>query len=385
MAPELHDGAAMSVSTDMFSFGMMSWQVLHPGQLQPFGPNAMTIMRQLDRGERPAFTRADAPPALKHLVARCLAHDPSQRPSSMWHVHGELQGILQQLQAQPAFSLPFAKFDHYYSAAPLPQFAHELLAAVQKTIFKFCDKCNGEQAEALRFFKALELEAFTHAKDLVDSVAVSAGLIWTSQLPLTLRDGRTVEFCGVLNRILRELDDDLLPDACIVVRAINSMCVMRHDPSKLKYPPGGVSYRGGGMPLHHVLQVAGHPPPFFVAGRKYRIPMFLATSFNPQVAENFSVMAAQRGDPPVIWTIKVDARGEAQLLYRCKHVNQVAKTNVAGEFEFLYAPYSVGTIESVTMPPGGAAPTPACPIRIAVVAALDNMEEAHDLPLAPWA
>ena len=113
--------------------------------------------------------------------------------------------------------------------------------------------------------------------------------------------------------------------------------------------------------------------------------MFLATSFNPQVAENFSVMAAQRGDPPVIWTIKVDARGEAQLLYRCKHVNQVAKTNVAGEFEFLYAPYSVGTIESVTMPPAGAAPTPACPIRIVVVAALDNKEEAHDLPIAPWA
>jgi hypothetical protein len=97
MAPELHDGAAMSVSTDVFSFGMMTWQVLHPGQLQPFGSNAMTIMRQLDKGERPAFTRADAPPALKQLVARCLAHDPSQRPSSMWHVHEELKTVLQQL------------------------------------------------------------------------------------------------------------------------------------------------------------------------------------------------------------------------------------------------------------------------------------------------
>ena len=241
------------------------------------------------------------------------------------------------------------------------------------------------QAEALRFFKALEVEAFTHAKDLVDSVAVSAGLIWTSQLLLTLRDGRTVEFCGVLNRILRQLDDDLLPDACIVVRAINSMCVMRHHPSNLKYPPGGVSYRGGGMPLHHVLQVAGHPPPFFVAGKKYRIPMFLATSLNRQVAENFMAMAADRGEPPVIWTIKVDPRGAAELKYRCKHVNQVAKSSVPGEFEFLYAPYSVGTIESVTMPPAGATPSPHCPIRIVVVAALDNKSEPLDLPLAPWA
>ena len=33
----------------------------------------------------------------------------------------------------------------------------------------------------------------------------------------------------------------------------------------------------------------------------------------------------------------------------------------------------------------GAAPTPACPIRIVVVAALDNKDEPHDLPLAPWA
>jgi hypothetical protein len=37
------------------------------------------------------------------------------------------------------------------------------------------------------------------------------------------------------------------------------------------------------------------------------------------------------------------------------------------------------------MPPAGAAPTPACPIRIVVVAALDNKEEAQDLPIAPWA
>jgi hypothetical protein len=65
--------------------------------------------------------------------------------------------------------------------------------------------------------------------------------------------------------------------------------------------------------------------------------MFLATSFQRHVAENFSVMAAQRGESPVIWTIKVDPRGNSQLLYRCKHVNQVPKSNVSREFEFLYA------------------------------------------------
>ncbi len=113
--------------------------------------------------------------------------------------------------------------------------------------------------------------------------------------------------------------------------------------------------------------------------------MFLATSDKPHVAEYFMGMAADRGDVPVIWTIKVDSRGAAELLYRCKHVNQVPKSNVPGEFEFLYAPYSVFTVESVTLPPAGAGPSPSHPIQFVIVAALDNKEEPHDLPLAPWA
>ena len=52
------------------------------------------------------------------------------------------------------------------------------------------------------------------------------------------------------------------------------------------YPPGGVSFRGGGLPLQFVTQLAGRPPPFYVAGKKYRVPMFLASSFNIHVAEN---------------------------------------------------------------------------------------------------
>ena len=130
---------------------------------------------------------------------------------------------------------PFLKFDRHYSTSPVPQFADELLAAVRKTIFKYCDQNGGEEAEARRFFKALQDEAFSHAQDLSDSIAVSACLIWTSQLRLMFRDGRSIEFCGILNRVLRDRVEDLLPDACVVVRAVNSMCVMRHDVAKLMY------------------------------------------------------------------------------------------------------------------------------------------------------
>ncbi len=132
---------------------------------------------------------------------------------------------------------------------------------MRRTIFKHCSKNGGEQAAAEQFFKELQVEAFKHAEHLSESISVSAGLIWTSQLLLTMRDGSTTEFCGVMNRILRELDDDLLPDACVVVRAINSLCVMRHDPSKIVVPPGGMTYRGGGMPLHLIRELHGHGRP----------------------------------------------------------------------------------------------------------------------------
>jgi serine/threonine protein kinase len=101
MAPELHDNPVLSVATDMFSFGMLMRQVLHPDDPQPFGSNAMTIMRKLDRGERPLFTRTDTPLGLKELVSRCIEHDPAKRPASMWEVHRELKAILLQLPSPP--------------------------------------------------------------------------------------------------------------------------------------------------------------------------------------------------------------------------------------------------------------------------------------------
>jgi serine/threonine protein kinase len=60
----------------------------------------MTILAKLGRGLRPDFTRADAPTSLRDLITRCLAHDPSQRPASMWEVHRELMAILQQVRSR---------------------------------------------------------------------------------------------------------------------------------------------------------------------------------------------------------------------------------------------------------------------------------------------
>jgi hypothetical protein len=56
------------------------------------------------------------------------------------------------------------------------------------------------------------------------------------------------------------------------------------------------------------------------------------------------------GTPPVHWIFKLDPRGEKNPRYRCKHVNYLEKvTNVPGEEEYLFAPYSVFTVVSVTV------------------------------------
>lgn len=139
-------------------------------------------------------------------------------------------------------------------------------------------------------------------------MAVSAALIWTSAEVLRLGPGQTIEFCSLLNRILRERDPDLLAPACGVVRGINLLCVARREPSKLRYPPGGKSHRGGGLPAQHAA--------FFTAGKKFRVPMYLATSFDEDVAYSFWLRAFDRGEPPVHWIIQADPRGETSLRRR---------------------------------------------------------------------
>ena len=65
---------------------------------------------------------------------------------------------------------------------------------------------------------------------------------------------------------------------------------------------------------------------------------------------------------------------------KCVHVNLVKKTNVEGEEEYLFAPYSAFTVVSATWNLG----TSLDPHVIELHAAVDNKEEPEDLPLAPW-
>ena len=69
-------------------------------------------------------------------------------------------------------------------------------------------------------------------------------------------------------------------------------------------------------------------------------------------------------------------------MHKCHHVNLVTKRvpNLPDEQEYLFAPYSVFTVENASWNAG----TTADPHVIELMAAVDNKTEAEDLPLAPW-
>ena len=77
------------------------------------------------------------------------------------------------------------------------------------------------------------------------------------------------------------------------------------------------------------------------------------------------------------------ASAEYVCRHRCKHVNLVQKSNVKGEVEFLFAPFSVFTVVSVHVPSKPTV-TAGNPIVIVLEAAVDKRDEPDDLPLSPW-
>ena len=71
-----------------------------------------------------------------------------------------------------------------------------------------------------------------------------------------------------------------------------------------------VCYRGAGF--NDQFQ------PFFVAGKKFRVPSFVATS----VLKDKALWFTRRAKPPLskmFWEIQFDPRGEFDPIYRCKH------------------------------------------------------------------
>ena len=176
------------------------------------------------------------------------------------------------------------------------------------------------------------------------------------------------EFCHILNATVRTDDADLCDETAVVSRGINTLCVTagREGGQAARHPPDNVCYRGSGFDDAYRS--------FFVVGRSFRQPAYLATSFTQAKADFF----LQRSPLPskVRWLVRIDP------VRKCVHVNLVRKRvpNLPDEQEYLFAPYSAFTVTSVTWTEG----TVQDPHVIELLAAVDNKEEPEDLPLAPW-
>jgi mitogen-activated protein kinase kinase kinase 7 len=81
MAPEVFEGSNYSEKCDVFSWGIILWEVI--ARCKPFdeiGGSAFRVMWAVHSGKRPPLVK-DCPKALETLMTRCWSANPVERPS----------------------------------------------------------------------------------------------------------------------------------------------------------------------------------------------------------------------------------------------------------------------------------------------------------------
>lgn len=263
-----------------------------------------------------------------------------------------------------------SNYRRVYSTARVPEDCAELLMSVKKLVERYAARHSIPNKTWKAFYQKMYAEAFKHYESLkVENLGKAAEFIWTSAKGLCEK-----EFCTILNEAIRMDEPVDMVHAAVFSRGLNALRVQRGDDLspealKAKFPKEGISYRGSGF--------RNELKPFFTKKKTYRIPGYLATSFSRATTDFFMHRVS---GPCVLWTIKVDPRGAVQLQFRCKQASFVENSHLSGESEFLFAPYSVFTIESVKWNKRGIKDAH----QLTLVAALDNQHESECLPLAPW-
>src|SRR5262245_35132486 len=94
MAPEQVRGAAVDARSDLFSFGILIYELV--SGTRPFtGSTLADVSSAILRDSPPSLTsvRADLPAGLEHIVARCLEKDPRERVQTALDVRNELRRL----------------------------------------------------------------------------------------------------------------------------------------------------------------------------------------------------------------------------------------------------------------------------------------------------
>lgn len=252
-------------------------------------------------------------------------------------------------EPQPEFDLEplalwertFSKcnFKPVYERTLVPSGPLVLGAALKDMLVVFCKVMDIPWVPTgQRYFEELQDEAMQNASELAnkDLIPDAAQRMWTSAK--TLADH---EFCSVVNYASRADTPAFVEPLAIFSRAINQQCVTRRGAGPGIHPDGDVCFRGGGFDDAHRS--------FFVAGKKFRQPAYLATSFDVEVANYF---IRRSGMPSKVrWTIRIDPDR------KCLHVNLITKTvpGLPDEKEYLFAPCTSAFClrAGLEMPPAG--------------------------------
>jgi ABC-type branched-subunit amino acid transport system substrate-binding protein len=94
MAPEQITGATVDRRADVFSVGVMLWEILSGAPIWS-GRNENEILRRVSIGDLPPVAR-EAPPALVRICARAMAHQPDDRYPTADALRVELESYLAQ-------------------------------------------------------------------------------------------------------------------------------------------------------------------------------------------------------------------------------------------------------------------------------------------------
>jgi hypothetical protein len=193
-----------------------------------------------------------------------------------------------------------------------------------KAFFKL-QNLDWDRGGGAEFFDKLQEEALQNGTELLKDIPTAVTRMWTSALAVNVHE-RRMEFCGIMCQAFREDLPELVQPAADLALAINQLCVagnLSASPTEsgilqrvlATHPPDNVCYRGGGFDNRY--------REFFVPGRQFRQPAYLATSFSRAVCEDF--IARATSPVRILWLIRIDP------VHKCRHVNLVKKSNVPGE------------------------------------------------------
>lgn len=251
-----------------------------------------------------------------------------------------------------------SNYKRIYSETIAPKSHFEIITAVHSLLKKYRKHQTNltiTKSDIKEFMSKLNQEIRKHKLEEQSDPAQFCTILWTSSTKLHNR-----EFCSILNYAIRSDTTSLLKPAIALCRAINQLLVTR----KIIQPTNKMSYRGGG--------ISGAFRHFYEETKKYRAPMFLATSGNKKIAVGF-IQRSLTSNPeyePILWYFKFDQS--------CKHVKYLSH---CGEEEFLFTAYSVFTVEKCIWKQ---TPTSANPHEVYLKVAPDNQAESEELPSAPW-